>query len=220
MDFIDMNFIRSILNNSLYSLTRVLVGTLIAMVVGISFGVLRSCLPSRLKRNRIFKFVVDFMKFPPPIAWIPLVILFFGIGEVSAVTIVFIGAFAPIFANTYEGAESVPEVIKNTANSFEIKGIRYILRILIPYSASYIFTGIRVGIGMGWMSVIAAEMVSGHGGLGHSIQLNRFNLQHRFVLLDIFVIGIIGFLLHEIVLLLERKIIPWHIRSQRQEKGA
>ncbi len=199
--------------NCAYSVIRVLIGVCAAVVLGITIGLLRSVLPAGLKRNGLIKFCFEAPKFPPPIAWIPFVILFFGIGEFSAYTIVFIGAFSPIFTNSYDGAESVSIIIRNTARSLEIRGVKFLWQIVFQAALPQIFTGIRVGISMGWMSVIAAEMISGQSGLGYSIQLNRLNLQYDLVTLDMILIGVIGFLLFEGSNMLEKKTIPWHEKA-------
>ncbi|MBU0481246.1 MAG: ABC transporter permease [Proteobacteria bacterium] len=202
--------IGALLANSLYSVTRVLAGTFLAIILGIASGLFRSALPNLLKRSRMIKFLCEAPKFPPPIAWIPFVILFFGIGEISAYTIVFIGAFSPIFTSTFEGAESVPSAIRNCARSMEITGFRFLAKIIFPSALPQILTGIRVGVSMGWMSVIAAEMISGQSGLGYSIQLNRLNMQYDLMTIDMVCIGIIGFLLYEITVVLQKKLLPWH----------
>ena len=196
--------------NSLYSISRVMAGLCMALVLGVGLGLLRSSLPLALKRNRLLKFLFEAPKFPPPIAWIPFVILWFGIGEFSAWAIVFIGGFSPIFTSTYEGAESVPLAWRNCARSLEIRGIRYLWQIIFRAALPQIFTGIRVGVSMGWMAVIAAEMISGQSGLGYSIQLNRLNMQYDLMTADMVKIGGIGFLLHEAIILLQKRILPWH----------
>ena len=198
-----------VLQNCFYSITRVFFGVAVALFIGISLGLIRSALPEAFKKSILLKFLFEAPKFPPPIAWIPFVILTFGIGEISAYTIVFIGAFSPIFTNSYDGAESVPNVIRNTSKSLEIRGLRYLFQIVFFSALPQIFTGIRVGISMGWMSVIAAEMISGQSGLGYSIQLNRLNLDYTMMVVDMLLIGIIGWLLNEFVKLLERRILAW-----------
>ena len=202
-----------ILINCLYSLSRVLVGVLIAVVFGVVIGLFRSSLPKRVKKLKIVKFLFDAPKFPPPIAWIPLVVLWFGIGEIPAYTIVFIGAFSPIFTSTYEGAERVPTVVCDTARSMEVTGWKYLWLIVFPYCLPQIFTGIRNGVGMGWMSVIGAEMISGQSGLGYSIMLNDLNLQYDLVILDMVLIGIIGFFLFDRTVYLEKRIISWNDKT-------
>lgn len=196
--------------NCLFSVSRVVAGVLMAVFLGIGMGLGRNLLPGGMKRSRFIKFLFEAPKFPPPIAWIPFVILLFGIGEIAAYTIVFIGAFSPIFTSTYEGAESVPPVIRNCAASLEIRGVRYLWQVIFRSALPQIFTGVRLGVSMGWMSVIAAEMISGRSGLGYSIQLNRLNMQYDLMTVDIVLIGIIGFLLFEATVFLQRKIIPWH----------
>ena len=202
-----------ILLNCFYSFERVIIGVLIAIIVGVIAGLFRSSLPIKLQNNCLVKFLFEAPKFPPPIAWIPFVILLFGIGNLSAYTSVFIGAFSPIFISAYDGARSVPSIIKNTAYSMEISKWKFLILVILPASLPKIFTGIRAGVSMGWMSVIAAEMISGQSGLGYSIQLNRLNLQYGSIVVDIILIGIIGYLLFEGVGHLERKIIPWHIKT-------
>jgi NitT/TauT family transport system permease protein/sulfonate transport system permease protein len=202
-----------VLINSLYSLQRVLTGVAIASVLGIALGLMRSSLPPRVKSNPFIRFLFEAPKFPPPIAWIPFVILWFGIGEVSAYVIVFIGAFAPIFTAGYDGAESIPRIWRQTAASLQISRGRFLYEIVFKGSLPQIFTGLRTGVGMGWMSVIAAEMISGQSGLGYSIQLNRLNLQYDLMAVDMAAIGIIGFLLYESIVWLERWLIPWHERA-------
>ena len=196
--------------NCLFSVSRVLAGLAMAVALGVCMGLGRSLLPGGVKRSRFIKFLFEAPKFPPPIAWIPFVILLFGIGEISAYTIVFIGAFSPIFTSTYEGAESVPGVIRDCAASLEIRGLRYLWQVIFRSALPQIFTGVRLGVSMGWMSVIAAEMISGRSGLGYSIQLNRLNMQYDLMTVDIVLIGIIGFLLFEATVFLQKKIIPWH----------
>jgi ABC-type nitrate/sulfonate/bicarbonate transport system permease component len=201
-----------ILANCWASLQRIFVGVAFAVVVGISLGLVRSSLPAGIKSNKIICFLFDAPKFPPPIAWIPFVLLWFGIGEISAYVIVGIGAFAPIFTNTYEGAESIPSIIRDTAHSLEVRGLGFLIRIVFFASLPAIFTGIRTGIGMAWMAIIASEMIAGQSGLGYSIQLNRLNLQFDLMVIDMILIGTIGFILSKCAIYLERIIIPWHER--------
>lgn len=203
---IDVSFI---VTNCLMSTTRVAVGVCIAIVLGIIIGLMRSSLPGVLKSNRCIKFLFVAPTCPPPIAWIPFVILLFGIGELSAYTIVFIGAFTPISINAYEGIEAVPRIIRHTAQSLEVRGIRYYTHVILPAALPQIFTGIRGGISFGWMSVIAAEMISGQSGLGYSIQLNRIGMQYDLMCLDMILIGTIGFALHQGAFVLERLAVPY-----------
>lgn len=220
VEFIDYYDPLYVLQNCFFSLSRVVVGVFLATLVGIGLGLFRSSLPAKLKKNRILTFLFEAPKFPPPIAWIPFVILFFGIGETSAYLIVFIGAFSPVFTSAFEGAESVPEAMKNTARSLEIKGIHFYTKIVFMATLPQIFTGLRVAVSMGWMSVIAAEMISGQSGLGYSIQLNSLNLQYDLMTIDMVLIGSIGFALYTLTTWSEKRLMPWHQRSRSQPAGA
>jgi len=216
MSYTDYYDLAGIALNCLYSLQRVVIGVVAAAALGILFGLLRSALPIPVKRNKLVRFLLEAPKFPPPIAWIPFVIVWFGIGELSAYTIVFIGAFSPIFTSTYEGAESIPMVWRQTAASLELTGRRYLYHIVFRGALPNIFIGLRSGVSMGWMAVVAAEMISGQSGLGYSIQLNRLNLQYDLMAIDMMLIGFIGFLLFELIVVMERVFIPWHERTDRK----
>jgi len=195
--------------NSGYSLARVLWGVAMAFVVGVLLGVLRSCLPRAMKRNILVNFLLDAGKYPPPIAWIPFVILWVGIGDFAASVIVFIGAVSPIFTNTYEGVEKIPLLLKDTLKNFEIPlGKR--LWALFMTALPQIYAGLKVGVSMGWMSVIAGEMISGQSGLGYSIQVNRQNMQYSSMASDMFFIGAVGFLLIYALNFFEKRLLAWH----------
>ena len=197
------------LDQCAHSLGRVAIGATVAAMLGVSAGLLRHALPLVLKRNPILTFFMEAPKFPPPIAWIPFVILAFGIGELAAIVLVVIGAFPPIFTATYSAAESIPQVLLDTADSLEIRGIKRWMFVILPASVPQIFVGLRSSISMGWMSVIAAEMVSGQSGLGYSIQIHRLNLQLESMALDMVLIGFLGWVLFEAVKALESAFLPW-----------
>lgn len=188
------------------SLIRILIGFSIASVVGISLGLILAY-DRRLKDVKLY---VELLRPIPPIAWIPISIILFGLGNSSAYFIVFLGAFFPIFTNTYFGAISMPTIYKNVASSFEIGRIRYFTKILLFFTLPYIFTGLKIGIGMAWMSVIAAELIGAQSGLGYFIQLNRLLLQTDNIIIGMMFIGIIGYLLQKLIEFIENKIIIWN----------
>ncbi len=198
-----------ILNNCWSSLFRVLCGGSLAFIFGITIGLLRFSLPAFLKRNFIINFILDAPRFPPPIAWIPFVILFFGIGYKAAWAIVFIGVMPSVFINTYEALSSIKTEIIRTARSMELSRTRILFDVYLPAILPQVFTGMRVGLSMGWMSIIAAEMISGDSGLGYSIQLNRINLQYHLMIVDMVLISIIGFFLNFGMLKLQEKVVRW-----------
>jgi len=199
-------FQREIYIHSLFSISRVLVGFSVAIVSGVGLGLL---LGHYKLLGQYFTFIIELIRPIPPIAWIPLSILFFGLGNLSAFFIVFIGSFFPIFTNTYFGASSLPKILQNVAGTFEIRGFVFFRKILFKYSLPYIFSGLKTGLGIAWMSVIAAELIGAQSGLGYYIQLNRLMLRMDNVLLGMLLIGFIGLLLSKILDKLEVFAIPW-----------
>jgi ABC-type nitrate/sulfonate/bicarbonate transport system permease component len=91
----------------------------------------------------------------------------------------------------------------------ELKNLDMLRYVLLPAIAPQLMTGIRVGFSMGWMSIIAAEMISGQSGLGYSIQINRINLQYQKMIYDIIAIGLIGYLMTNFLMMFERKMAKW-----------
>lgn len=200
---------KELLENSWASLFRVLCGGSLAFFAGILFGLIRFSLPAFLKRNFFFNFVLDAPKFPPPIAWIPFVIYFMGIGEKSAWTIVFIGVFPAVATNTYEALAGIKTEILKVARSMELSFNQMLFQIYFPAILPQIFTGVRVGLNMGWMSIIAAEMISGSSGLGYSIQLNRLNLRFDLMIVDMVLISVVGFFINWTMTKLQSKVVKW-----------
>lgn len=145
----------------------------------------------------------------PPIAWIPIAILLFGLGEISAYAIVFIGAFFPIFTNTYFGVVSLPKIYRDISKSFRIKRRKYVKDILFYHALPNIFTGLKIGIGMAWMSLIAAELIGAQSGLGYFIQINRLMLRTDNIMVGMLLIGAIGYALNAFIAFCEKKAMPW-----------
>jgi len=204
-------FLKNLSDREIYlhitaSLLRISIGFLIASIAGISFGLILAY----DQRLRDLKLYIELLRPIPPIAWIPIAIIIFGLGNASAYFIVFLGAFFPIFTNTYFGAMSIPHIYKNVVSSFEVSKFKYFFKILLFFSLPYIFTGLKTGIGMAWMSVIAAELIGAQSGLGYFIQLNRLLLQTDNIIIGMILIGIIGNLLQKLIEFVGEKIIVWN----------
>lgn len=197
--------------DTLASLQRVMVGGLLAMLLGVITGLLRYQLPQFLKRNHIFNFCIDVFKFPPPLAYIPFVILLLGIGAKAAIAIVIIGVFPAVHLNTYEALNLVKKEIIDTAKSLELNKKEMIWNIYFPAIMPQIFTGIRSGFTMGWMSIIAAEMISGDKGLGYALQAHRLNLNLQAMIINMIMIGFVGFLINLGFQSLEARMVKWKV---------
>ena len=201
------SFVRGeLLQHIIASLQRVAVGFVAAAIFGISLGIVGGSVGAVGKILRPF---IEMLRPIPPIAWIPIAILLFGLGNPSSYFIVFLGAFFPIFTNAYFGADSIPVIYRNIAGSFEMRPLVYMWRIVFFYALPSMFTGLKIGMGMAWMSVIAAELVGAQTGLGYFIQINRLLLRIDNIIVGMIAIGAMGSVLVYFVSWLEKIVMPW-----------
>ena len=188
------------------SLLRILVGFAVAsaLAVWLAFLLVRQSLlaPYALV-------VVDLLRPISVLAWIPLAIIWFGIGNASAWFIIFLGAFFPVFTNAYHGFSSVERTHVLVARNYGVSGLQFVGEILLPSALPAILTGMRVGLGVGWMCLIAAEMISAQSGLGYMIQMARVLIETEKVIAGMVVIGAIGYLMNEALLFVEKRFTPW-----------
>jgi len=193
--------------NALSSLQRVVIGFLAAGFLGILVGIILGLFPA-VARGVLPLF--DILRPIPPIAWIPIAILWFGLGNPSAYFIVFVGAFFPIFINAYAGIVSVGQTPINAARCLGARRLLLITDVLVPAALPTIMPGLRVGIGIAWTSVIAAEMVGAQSGLGYMIQLNRIMLETERVVVGMLTIGGIGWCMNWLALQAECYLTRWN----------
>lgn len=188
------------------SLKRVLVGFAIASMAGVFLGF---CFGLSSFVRAALSPIVELLRPIPPIAWIPVAITLFGIGDASSAFVIFMGAFYPILTNTFLG---VSEVSTNYIEAASVLGAtpgRIYRDVIFPAALPSIFAGLRVGLGVAWMCVVAAEMIAARSGLGYEIQLNRQLLQLDRVVAGMIVIGLIGVIMNQLMGLLECYLVPW-----------
>lgn len=190
----------------LISLQRVAIGFSISLLTAIPLGLLMGM---NKKINYIIEPVVNFIKPIPPIAWIPVAIIWFGIGNKLTYFITAIASFFPVFINTLVGVENVPKEHINAAKCFGASKRMLLTDIIIPAALPYIFSGIRIGLGFAWMSIVAAEMITSISGLGYLIIINQQMLRLDRVFVGMIIIGFVGLLLDNALVLLKKAIIRW-----------
>ncbi|PDT45647.1 nitrate ABC transporter, permease protein [Sinorhizobium fredii] len=187
----------------LASLQRVALGYAMAAAVGIALGVLvgQSALAMR-GLDPIFQV----LRTVPPLAWLPLSLAAFQDGTPSAIFVIFITAIWPIIINTAVGIRNIPQDYQNVARVLRLNGLEYFAKIMLPAAAPYIFTGLRIGIGLSWLAIVAAEMLIGGVGIGFFI----WDAWNSSLISDIIValiyVGIVGFLLDRLIALIGRAI--------------
>ena len=189
-----------------YSLQRVLLGFLIGSIVGIPIGYAMGL--TNWSRGW-FDPIVEFMRPVPPLALIPLMIIWFGIGEVSKVILLFLAALWIMIIAARSGVSGVAISKVHAAYSLGASKWQILSRVIVPNSLPEIFTGARVAMGVCWGTVVAAELVAAEVGLGKMIVVaSKFQLTD-IVIVGIILIGIIGFLIDVGVRALENWLVPW-----------
>jgi len=192
----------------LYSLYRVALGYAVAALLGIPLGLLMGWSTGLL---RMIRPLVELVRPIPPLAWIPIAILWFGIGIKSAAFIIFLGAFFPILLNTISGVLSIHPILIEAARTLHAKEKDIFLKVLFPGAVPSIFVGMRIGIGIGWMTLVAAEFtgVKEGYGLGYMIMTARDIQRPDEILSGMLVIGVIGLLIDIGLRGIESRIIKW-----------
>jgi len=183
------------------SLQRVAIGYALAAVVGIALGALVG--QSQLAMRGLDP-IFQVLRTVPPLAWLPLSLAAFQDGNPSAIFVIFITAIWPIIINTAVGIRNIPQDYQNVAKVLRLNALEYFAKIMLPAAAPYIFTGLRIGIGLSWLAIVAAEMLIGGVGIGFFI----WDAWNSSLISDIIValiyVGIVGFLLDRLIALVGR----------------
>ncbi len=180
----------------LTSLERVAVGFGLAAVVGVLLGTLVG--QSRwamLGLDPIFQV----LRTVPPLAWLPISLAAFRDANPSAIFVIFITAIWPIIINTAVGVRNIPQDYRNVAAVLRLNPVEFFMRITIPSTAPYIFTGLRIGIGLSWLAIVAAEMLTGGVGIGFFIWDAWNSSRLSDIVVALAYIGVVGFLLDKLV---------------------
>ena len=175
------------------SLFRVTWGFCLAAVLAIPLGLM---IGWHRRAEMALNPIVQLLRPISPLAWIPIAILWFGVGDLSAVFLIFVGSFLPLLLTAINAARSVPEVYVNAGRNFGLGPVRLISTIFYPAVIPQLIVGLRITLGVAWLVVVAAEMIAVNSGLGFLI-VDARNAGNRYdlVVAGMVIIGIIGFLL-------------------------
>jgi nitrate/nitrite transport system permease protein len=182
----------------LASLSRVALGYAIAAVVGVALGTL---VGASQFFSRGFDPIFQILRTVPPLAWLPISLAAFKDSQPSAIFVIFITSVWPIIINTAAGIRNIPEDYRNVARVINLNPLEYFTRIMVPAAAPYIFTGLRIGIGLSWLAIVAAEMLIGGVGIGFFIW-DAWNSSHiSDIIVALVYVGLVGFVLDRMVTL-------------------
>ena len=197
-----------LLTHILESLFRVFSGFILAVIFAVPLGIFMGW--SKLLRELLSP-LVEIVRPIPPLAWIPIAIFWFGIGIKSAAFIIFLGSFFPILLSTVSGVLSVDTILIDASRTLGARQKDIYTKILIPGATPSIYTGLRIGMGIAWMTLIAAEFTgvkSGYG-LGYMIMVARDIQRPDYIVAGMVIIGIIGYALDGLLRTLERAMLRW-----------
>jgi taurine transport system permease protein len=192
------------------SMGRVFAALALALVVAIPVGV---AIGTSRVAHGVLDPLIEFYRPIPPLAYLPLIVIWFGIGETSKVLVIFLAIFAPIAIATAAGVRAVPSDRLRAARSLGATRAQLLRHVILPNALPEILTGVRIGLGVGWSTLVAAELVAATSGLGFMIQSAAQFLVTDVVVLGILVIAAIAFLLEYLLRLLQRRLTPWHGRG-------
>lgn len=196
----------TLLQHAWASLSRVFTALFFTVLVGVPAGLLIAT--SRIGRG-IIDPVIEFIRPLPPLAYLPLVIIWFGIGEPSKVLVIGLAMLAPIALATASGVRSASQSQINAARSFGATRWQVLTHVLVPSALPSIVTGIRIALGAGWSTLVAAELIAASRGLGFMIQSAAQFLVTDVVIAGILVISALAFGFEVLLRLFERLVLPW-----------
>lgn len=193
-------------DNMLISLRRILIGFGLATVLGVALGLAIG--RYRLARELMFP-VFEVLRPIPAIAWVPMSIMLWPSNETSIVFITFLGSFFPILLNTIHGVHALDPVLVRAGRCLGASEGALLREVVLPGALPHIFTGLSVGMGVAWVSLIAAEMISGQFGIGYFTWEAYSLIQYPDIAIGMIIIGVLGLLCSGAIRLLGQSAMPW-----------
>lgn len=186
------------------SMYRFAAGYISSVVVAVILGLILGQLPG------VFKYVnpcVQLLRPVSPTAWMPFIVLLFGIGDIPAIVIIFIAAFFPVLLSTVSAVSGIDPIYLKVSKNFGIKQPHIMWKVIFPAAFPQIASGIHLALGTAWIFLVAGEMVGAQSGLGYQIIDARNNIRADILLATIFVIGLLGLLLDTLLKVIEKQIL-------------
>jgi ABC-type nitrate/sulfonate/bicarbonate transport system permease component len=196
----------SLLNDIRASLTRVIEGWLIALAIAVPLGGAMGRIEAM---RRIFGTLIELVRPIPPIAMVPIAILWFGIGWTSQLFIVCYGAFFPMVIGVYDAFRNVDKLYEHAAESLGCHGVALFRRVVVMAALPSVISSLRVGLGLAFVSLVAAELIAASTGLGALIANSRVTFQTDYMLVGMIAIGVVGFLLALVMMKFESYVLRW-----------
>lgn len=195
----------------LWSLSRVLIGFVLGSFTGVVLGILMGWFPPV---SALFRPIFELLRPIPPIAWIPLSIVWFGLGEASKYFLIFYSAFCAVTMNAYSGVRSVDPELMGASRMLGANNRQVFTTIVLPSCIPQIFAGLQIAVGTSWATVVAAEMVRSSEGVGWVIIKGQDSNSTVQILVGIAAIGIVGYILAVVMRAIEARLCRWSVRGK------
>ncbi|MXP60323.1 taurine ABC transporter permease TauC [Pantoea sp. Taur] len=193
------------------SLTRMLVALFFAALIGIPVGIAMGLSPAI---RGLLDPLIELYRPVPPLAYLPLMVIWFGIGETSKILLIYLAIFAPVTLSTLAGVKNAQQVRIRAAQALGATRWQLLRFVILPGALPEILTGLRIGLGVGWSTLVAAELIAATRGLGFMVQSAGEFLATDVVLAGIAVIALIAFSLELGLRALQRRLTPWNGEQQ------
>lgn len=195
-----------LLNDLKESLGSVLRGYFTAAIIGIVLGSLMGMFKTV---KTILQPTITCIRSIPMIAWMPMIILWCGIGQLSKVVLIVIAAVFPILVNTQGGIESTPAGYVEVAKLYKLSSIEKFIRVYLPHALPQILVGLKLGLSVSWMAVVGAELIASTSGIGYRLSNARSMMQSSVLIMCMIVVGVIGILMDKILGMVFEALTPW-----------
>jgi taurine transport system permease protein len=196
----------TLLQHALHSLKLVAMGFAVAVSVGVPLGLLMGW---NRKAEALINPVFSMIRPIPPLAWIPLAILWLGLGDAAKIMVIFFAAFVPSVINTYTGVRNIDPPLIEAAQMLGTGRRKFLFEVLVPASLPMIFTGLRLSLQASWTTLVAAELVGALAGLGRVLNSAQQDIYPAMILVAMIAVGLLGWATTRLLGWAERRAMPW-----------
>jgi taurine transport system permease protein len=202
--YADAKLWRHVLQSSVLVLMGFATAVTVGVVLGLAMGWSR-------RAEALLNPVFLLLRPIPPLAWIPLAIVWLGLGDAAKVLVIFMAAFVPAVINTYTGVRAMEPQIIEASSMLGARGARFVREILIPAAAPHIFTGLRLSLQASWTTLVAAELVGALYGPGQVLNNAAQDIYPGMILVGMAMVGLCGGLMTAVLAMIERRALPWRV---------
>lgn len=194
----------------LHSVALVVMGFLAATVIGVPLGL---WMGYSARAEAFFNPIFMLIRPIPPLAWIPLAIVWLGLEDASKVMVIWFAAFVPSVINSYVGVRSIEQPVLEAASMLEVRGARFVREVVVPGALPHVFTGLRLSLQASWTTLVAAELIGAFFGLGHVLTQSSLDIYPAMILVAMMTVAVCGGLMTLVLTWLEHASMPWRRKS-------